>query len=243
MKKGIGILIMAGLLGLFGCATSPKQREAQAEKLLSQKYGEEIAIDRIRCERDIVGKPENYYEVDAYPVNHPEQRFLANFFDGEEKVDRDTYLCRKVCIQLENAVEEELSKQFKKYVVLVDAINPYNREQDVQKVDRTMSEYKKDYSNTHFTTTVLIKDDELEALSIEEQYQLAQNLSKMISDDKSYIELIFATEQALSFAEEFQTSTRKNQGSYEEALKDSKQTILHYEGQQMTTTLEEYSKQ
>ena len=92
--------------------------------------------------------------------------------------------------------------------------------------------------NEPFDTKIYLLDVELPVVG---GLEIASRIREQ--DDKSYIELIFATEQALSFAEEFQTSTRKNQGSYEEALKDSKQTILHYEGQQMTTTLEEYSKQ
>ena len=126
-----GVIIMTVMTGnAAGCgAIGPKARMAEAQEALEAKYGGEFTVTEYLGQESF----EKYYRVTAYDTEHPELLFEASLnTEGENagKYVSDTYVSRRVCAKLSEAVSMNLSGLKGVYAVHAEELNPYARGTD-----------------------------------------------------------------------------------------------------------------
>ena len=131
MRGVIGVIIMTMLTGnTAGCgAIGPEARMEEAQEALGAKYGGEFVVTEYLGQESF----EKYYTVTAYAAEHPELLFEASVnTEGENagKYVSDTYVSRRVCAKLAEAVSVNLSGLKGIYAVYAEELNPYARGTD-----------------------------------------------------------------------------------------------------------------
>lgn len=206
------------MAAMTGCGS--RDRNAKAERLLEEKYGEKFVIDENRGQEPM----QDYYTVIAHSEEYPTIIFSAGIGADNDSVD-DSYVCERLMARMCDEMSKSMEPLKGESYIFAQGMFEFTGFDDP---DISLEAFMEEMPNQEFTVYLNYIPEDGE--TAEDVFEGVSNMVSRIAAAKGYVAVYICDEKTLGKIQEYVESHDILYDSYDEIVEDKYAGKIRYEG-------------